>query len=280
MKIFVAGATGALGRALVPQLVERGHEVVGMTRSAAKQDLVRSLGARPVVADALDPDAVAQAVASAEPEVIVHQLTALSGRLRQRHIDRSFATDEPAAHGGHRPPARRRPRRRRAALRGAELRGLAGRTHRRTREERGRPSIPTRRRRCRGAGGHPPPRGGGDRRRTGAGHRAALRRVLRPRHHAQRRPRPPRTAGRSASASSRGRRRRRRLVVHPHRGRRGGDRGRGRAGRARHLQRGRRRPRPGAGLDAGAGPRAGRQAAAACARAGSAGCWPARRRPS
>ena len=59
MKVFVAGATGALGRQLVPQLVARGHEVVGMTRHESKQDLVRSLGARPVVADALDPDAVA-----------------------------------------------------------------------------------------------------------------------------------------------------------------------------------------------------------------------------
>jgi nucleoside-diphosphate-sugar epimerase len=84
MKVFVAGATGALGRALVPQLVARGHEVVGMTRSASKQDLVRTLGARPVVADALDPDAVAQAVASAEPEVIVHELTALSGPMSMR----------------------------------------------------------------------------------------------------------------------------------------------------------------------------------------------------
>jgi nucleoside-diphosphate-sugar epimerase len=84
MMVFVAGATGVLGRALVPQLVARGHEVVGMTRSASKQDLVRSLGARPVVADALDPDAVAQAVASAEPEVIVHQLTALSGKMSIR----------------------------------------------------------------------------------------------------------------------------------------------------------------------------------------------------
>jgi nucleoside-diphosphate-sugar epimerase len=84
MKVFVAGATGVLGRALVPQLVARGHDVVGMTRSASKQDLVRSLGARPVVADALDPDAVAQAVASAEPEVIVHQLTALSGPMSIR----------------------------------------------------------------------------------------------------------------------------------------------------------------------------------------------------
>jgi nucleoside-diphosphate-sugar epimerase len=93
MRIFVAGATGVLGRALVPQLVARGHEVVGMTRSASKQDLVRGLGARPVVADAMDPDAVAQAVAAAEPEVIVHQLTALSGQtsLREaRHPDRSL----------------------------------------------------------------------------------------------------------------------------------------------------------------------------------------------
>jgi 2-alkyl-3-oxoalkanoate reductase len=84
MKIFVAGATGALGRVLVPQLVARGHEVVGMTRSESKQDLVRSLGARPVVADALDPDAVAQAVASAEPEAIVHELTSLSGPMSMR----------------------------------------------------------------------------------------------------------------------------------------------------------------------------------------------------
>jgi len=94
MRVFVAGATGVLGRELVPQLVARGHVVVGMTRSASKQDLLRSLGARPVVADALDPDAVAQAVASAEPEVIVHQLTALSGELSardMRHPERSFA---------------------------------------------------------------------------------------------------------------------------------------------------------------------------------------------
>jgi nucleoside-diphosphate-sugar epimerase len=92
MKIVVAGATGVLGRALVPRLVAEGHEVVGMTRSESKLDLVRGLGARPVVADALDPDAVAQAVASAEPEVIVHQLTALSGKLSardMRHPERS-----------------------------------------------------------------------------------------------------------------------------------------------------------------------------------------------
>ncbi len=88
MKVFVAGATGAIGRQLVPQLVARGHDVVGMTRSASKQDLVRSLGARPVVADALDPDAVAEAVASATPDVIVHQLTALSGPMSVRDARR------------------------------------------------------------------------------------------------------------------------------------------------------------------------------------------------
>src|SRR5918999_1725782 len=84
MKDFVDGATGVLGRELVPRLVAQGHEVVGMTRSASKQDGLRALGARPVVADALDADAVAQAVASAEPEVIVHQLTALSGKMGLR----------------------------------------------------------------------------------------------------------------------------------------------------------------------------------------------------
>jgi 2-alkyl-3-oxoalkanoate reductase len=91
MKVFVAGATGALGKQLVPQLVAAGHEVVGMTRSPAKADAVRALGARPAVADALDPDAVAKVVAEAEPEVIVHQLTALGGAFNLRHADRFFA---------------------------------------------------------------------------------------------------------------------------------------------------------------------------------------------
>jgi nucleoside-diphosphate-sugar epimerase len=91
MKVFVAGATGALGRVLVPQLVAGGHEVTGLTRTPSKQDFIRGLGARPVIADALDPDAVARAVAEADPEVIVHQLTALSGSIDLRHIERDFA---------------------------------------------------------------------------------------------------------------------------------------------------------------------------------------------
>jgi 2-alkyl-3-oxoalkanoate reductase len=92
MKVFVAGASGALGAQLVPQLVAAGHQVVGMTRTASKQDGLRALGAQPVVADALDPDAVARVVGDAEPEVIVHQLTALSGKMSisdARHPERS-----------------------------------------------------------------------------------------------------------------------------------------------------------------------------------------------
>jgi nucleoside-diphosphate-sugar epimerase len=91
MKVFVAGATGALGGHLIPQLVAHGHEVVGMTRSESKRDALRALGARPAVANALEPDAVARVVGAAEPEVIVHQLTALSGPMDMRHIERYFA---------------------------------------------------------------------------------------------------------------------------------------------------------------------------------------------
>ncbi|WP_433359543.1 NAD-dependent epimerase/dehydratase family protein [Actinoplanes sp. CA-142083] len=91
MKIFIAGASGAIGRPLVVQLVARGHEVVGTTRSAAKVDALRALGAEAVVVDALDPEAVADAVAKAEPEVIVHQLTALSGPPDFRHVKRMAA---------------------------------------------------------------------------------------------------------------------------------------------------------------------------------------------
>jgi nucleoside-diphosphate-sugar epimerase len=91
MKIFVAGATGALGKQLVPRLVANGHEVVGLTRSASKVEILRSLGATPVVGDALDPEDVARAVAEAEPEVIVHQLTALAGALNGGEPDQFMA---------------------------------------------------------------------------------------------------------------------------------------------------------------------------------------------
>jgi nucleoside-diphosphate-sugar epimerase len=90
MKVFVAGATGAIGRQLVPRLVAAGHEVHGMTRHESNKAMLDELGAVPVVADALDPDQVADAVTAARPEVIVHQLTAI-GALDMRHFDRDFA---------------------------------------------------------------------------------------------------------------------------------------------------------------------------------------------
>jgi nucleoside-diphosphate-sugar epimerase len=80
MRVFVAGATGAIGRQLVPRLVAAGHEVHGMTRCESKQAMLDELGAVPVVADALDPDQVAETVGRARPDVIVHQLTALAGK--------------------------------------------------------------------------------------------------------------------------------------------------------------------------------------------------------
>jgi nucleoside-diphosphate-sugar epimerase len=90
MRVFVAGATGAIGKQLVPRLVAAGHEVHGMTRSESKQALLYELGAEPVVADALDPDQVAEAVGRARPDVIVHQLTALGG-VDMRHLESGVA---------------------------------------------------------------------------------------------------------------------------------------------------------------------------------------------
>ena len=91
MRVLVAGATGAIGKQLVPRLVEAGHEVHGMTRSESKQAMLHELGAVPVVADALDPYQVAEAVGRARPNVIVHQLTAIPATLDLRHFDRDFA---------------------------------------------------------------------------------------------------------------------------------------------------------------------------------------------
>ncbi|HEY6932827.1 MAG TPA: NAD(P)-dependent oxidoreductase [Marmoricola sp.] len=91
MKIFVAGATGAIGQQLVPRLVGAGHEVHAMTRTESKQKLLAEQGAVPVVADGLDPGQVADAVAKAEPEAIVHELTSIPAALDMRHFDRDFA---------------------------------------------------------------------------------------------------------------------------------------------------------------------------------------------
>jgi nucleoside-diphosphate-sugar epimerase len=93
MRVFVAGATGAIGRQLVPRLVAAGHEVQGMTRSESKQAMLGELGAVPVVADALDRDQVADVVAGTRPDVIVHELTAIASvdSMNPRRFDRDLA---------------------------------------------------------------------------------------------------------------------------------------------------------------------------------------------
>jgi 2-alkyl-3-oxoalkanoate reductase len=91
MKIFLAGATGALGKRLVPLLVKGGHQVVAATRSSGKADTLRAAGAEPVVVDALDRDAVTAAVAAARPDVVVHQMTALAGVRSLKKFDEEFA---------------------------------------------------------------------------------------------------------------------------------------------------------------------------------------------
>jgi 2-alkyl-3-oxoalkanoate reductase len=90
MKIFVAGATGALGRRLVPLLRAADHEVTGLTRAPAKVSLLRIMGAEPIVADALDPFAVSKAVRQAKPEIVVHELTSIK-KVDLRNFDQGFA---------------------------------------------------------------------------------------------------------------------------------------------------------------------------------------------
>jgi 2-alkyl-3-oxoalkanoate reductase len=91
MRVFVTGATGALGRHLVPGLVAAGHEVTATTRTSGKAGLLREAGAEPVVLDGLDREAVIAAVRAAAPEVIVHEMTALAGMRSFRNPDRLFA---------------------------------------------------------------------------------------------------------------------------------------------------------------------------------------------
>jgi nucleoside-diphosphate-sugar epimerase len=91
MKVFVAGSSGAMGRRLVPQLVAGGYEVVAMTRGEGKAAWLRRVGAQPVMADALDRAAVADVVKASEPEVVIHQLTALSGAKSFKNFDKEFA---------------------------------------------------------------------------------------------------------------------------------------------------------------------------------------------
>jgi nucleoside-diphosphate-sugar epimerase len=100
MRVFVAGATGAIGRRLVPQLIERGHEVIGTTRSAEKAARLRAQGAEAVVLDVNDADAVLEAVTGAGADAIVHEATALAGLTDFKHFDRSFAETNRLRTGG------------------------------------------------------------------------------------------------------------------------------------------------------------------------------------
>jgi nucleoside-diphosphate-sugar epimerase len=96
MRVFVAGGTGVIGQRLVPQLVARGHQVTATTTSPAKLDMLAKLGADGVVMDGLDAASVGEAVATARPDAIVHQMTAISpahaGKPDMKHFDRWFAT--------------------------------------------------------------------------------------------------------------------------------------------------------------------------------------------
>jgi nucleoside-diphosphate-sugar epimerase len=90
MRVFVAGATGAIGRRLIYRLVQSGHVVAGMTRTENKAPLLRVLGADPIVVDAFDTDGVVKAIREFRPEVIVNELTAIPGRLNIRKFDEEF----------------------------------------------------------------------------------------------------------------------------------------------------------------------------------------------
>jgi 2-alkyl-3-oxoalkanoate reductase len=91
MRVFVAGGSGAMGRRLVPRLIAGGYDVVAMTRDEGKAPWLRRVGAQPVIADALDRGAVVGAVTRARPEVVIHQLTALTGVTNFKDFDQGFA---------------------------------------------------------------------------------------------------------------------------------------------------------------------------------------------
>ena len=90
MRIFLAGATGALGSRLAPMLLAAGHQVTGTTRTPAKAEALRAAGVEPVVVDGLDREATVAAVAAARPDAIVHQLTGLANIDNLRDFDRAF----------------------------------------------------------------------------------------------------------------------------------------------------------------------------------------------
>src|SRR5258708_127011 len=104
MKVFVAGAAGAIGRQLLPRLAVQGHQVTASTRSPGKAAMLRELGAEPAVVDGLDAMAVGEALARAEPEVVIHQMTSLAAGVNLRPLRKKFpATHTPAPPGTRHP---------------------------------------------------------------------------------------------------------------------------------------------------------------------------------
>jgi nucleoside-diphosphate-sugar epimerase len=94
MRVFVAGATGVVGRRLLPALLDEGHEVTAMIRSPERGAQVRAMGAEPAVADALDREAVRSAVLACRPEAVINELTSLPQRINPRKIERDFALND------------------------------------------------------------------------------------------------------------------------------------------------------------------------------------------
>ncbi|MBE7554554.1 MAG: NAD(P)-dependent oxidoreductase [Anaerolineales bacterium] len=91
MKIFIAGATGVIGRQLLSRLTEAGHEVTAITRSQDRVEQIRKYGAQAIVCDVFDRDKLKQAVLAARPEVMIHQLTSLPERIDPRHVKQALA---------------------------------------------------------------------------------------------------------------------------------------------------------------------------------------------
>jgi nucleoside-diphosphate-sugar epimerase len=94
MRVFLAGASGVIGRRLLPMLLAEGHQVTGMTRTPERLAVLQSAGAEAVLADALDPAAVHRAVAAARPDAVIHQLTAIPPRIDPRRMEHDFALND------------------------------------------------------------------------------------------------------------------------------------------------------------------------------------------
>ncbi len=91
MRIFFAGATGVIGRRLLPRLIRRGHEVIALTRSREAMESVRAHGGGPLLGDVFDEEWLSEAVARTKPDVVMHQLTSIPRRLNPRRVEKEMA---------------------------------------------------------------------------------------------------------------------------------------------------------------------------------------------